>query len=66
MSWHSLFAAREVKKQVFQVASFMLEASADDLNMVNGIISVRGVPQKALPSAEYSMSMRSTTRRGNS
>jgi carbon-monoxide dehydrogenase large subunit len=51
----ALFAAREVKKQVFQVASFMLEASADDLNMVNGIISVRGVPQKALPLERIAM-----------
>jgi carbon-monoxide dehydrogenase large subunit len=48
----ALYATREVKKQIFQVASGLLEVSADDLELVNGVISVRGVPQKALPLAQ--------------
>ncbi|HEV2653953.1 MAG TPA: molybdopterin cofactor-binding domain-containing protein, partial [Ktedonobacteraceae bacterium] len=51
----ALFATREVKKQVLQIAGGMLEASPDDLEIANNIISVRGVPQKAIPLAQIAM-----------
>src|SRR5258707_7905201 len=51
----ALFATREVKKQVLQIAGGMLEASPDDLELSNNIISVRGVPQKAIPLAQVAM-----------
>jgi carbon-monoxide dehydrogenase large subunit len=51
----ALFATREVKKQVLQIAGAMLEASPDDLQIVNSIVSVRGVPQKAIPLAQIAM-----------
>jgi aerobic carbon-monoxide dehydrogenase large subunit len=51
----ALFATREVKKQVLQIAGGMLEASPDDLELANNIISVRGVPQKAIPLAQVAM-----------
>jgi carbon-monoxide dehydrogenase large subunit len=51
----ALFATREVKKQVLQIAGAMLEASPDDLEIVNSLISVRGVPQKVIPLAQIAM-----------
>ena len=51
----ALFAAREVKQQVLQIAAAMLEASPDDLELASGTISVRGVPQKAIPLAQIAM-----------
>src|SRR5260221_2326897 len=50
-----LAASREVKKQVLQIAGAMLEASPDDLELANSMISVRGVPQKAIPLAQIAM-----------
>jgi carbon-monoxide dehydrogenase large subunit len=44
----ALFASREVKKQVFQIAGAMLEASPDDLELSQGMVAVRGVPQKLM------------------
>src|SRR5258707_649052 len=46
---------REEKKQVLQIAGAMLEASPDDLELANSMISVRGVPQKAIPLAQIAM-----------
>ena len=51
----ALFATREVKKQVLSIAGAMLEASPDDLEIANSTISVRGVPQKAIPLAQIAM-----------
>jgi len=51
----ALFATREVKKQVLQIAGGMLEASPDDLELANNIIAVRGVPQKSIPLAQIAM-----------
>ena len=43
-------AALEMRERVFQIAAHMLEASADDLDMEGGVVSVRGTPaaQKTL------------------
>ncbi|HEV8297042.1 MAG TPA: xanthine dehydrogenase family protein molybdopterin-binding subunit, partial [Acidimicrobiales bacterium] len=43
-----LGAATELRAKVLDVASEMLEASADDLEIVDGVISVRGVPSVTL------------------
>jgi carbon-monoxide dehydrogenase large subunit len=51
----ALFASREIKKQVLQIAGAMLEASPDDLEIANSMISVRGVPQKVIPLAQIAM-----------
>ena len=51
----ALFASREIKKQVLQIAGAMLEASPDDLEMSQGMVAVRGVPQKAIPLAQIAM-----------
>lgn len=41
-----LAAARDARSQVFAIAAEMLEASADDLELRDGRIMVRGVPDK--------------------
>ena len=41
-------ATRAVKGKVLQIAAKMLEANADDLEIVDGSISVRGTPAKAV------------------
>jgi carbon-monoxide dehydrogenase large subunit len=42
-------AARSVKEKALQVAAELLEVSADDLELRDGIVSVRGVPDRQLP-----------------
>lgn len=41
-----LAAARDARSQVFAIAAEMLEASADDLELRDGKVMVRGVPDK--------------------
>jgi CO/xanthine dehydrogenase Mo-binding subunit len=41
-----LAAARDARKQVFTIASEMLEASAEDMELRDGKVMVRGVPEK--------------------
>jgi CO/xanthine dehydrogenase Mo-binding subunit len=43
-----LAAAQETRQQILQVASEMLEASIDDLEIANGNVVVKGVPGKSL------------------
>jgi carbon-monoxide dehydrogenase large subunit len=57
----ALFAAREVREKVFQIASAMMEANPVDLELVNGMITVKGVPQKALPLAQIAMQVYSSS-----
>ncbi len=45
-------AAREAKERILKVASIMLEASADDLELVNGSVNVKGAPDKSLTIAQ--------------
>jgi CO/xanthine dehydrogenase Mo-binding subunit len=50
-------AALEAKKQVLSIASAQLEASPDDLEIVNGKIQVKGSPENAVTLAQiYSLS----------
>lgn len=45
-------AALAAKKRMFDVAASMMEVSPDDLEVANGKVSVRGVPNKSLTVAE--------------
>jgi CO/xanthine dehydrogenase Mo-binding subunit len=45
-------AARSVREKALQVAAQLLEVSADDLDLHDGIISVRGVPDRQVPLAQ--------------
>lgn len=44
--------ATAVREQVVHLAAHLLEASADDIELVDGMVSVRGVPASARPLAE--------------
>jgi carbon-monoxide dehydrogenase large subunit len=50
-----LYGTRKVKETVLRIASGMLEASPDDLQIEEAIISVKGAPQRALPLAQIAM-----------
>ena len=45
----ALNAAGKVRQKVLDAAAHLLEANPDDLDLVNGVISVRGSPEVALP-----------------
>jgi len=47
----SLHTARALKDQVLEVASHLMEASAEDLEIVDGNVGVKGVPARAKPLA---------------
>jgi CO/xanthine dehydrogenase Mo-binding subunit len=47
-----LRAAEDARDQVLRIAASELEASIDDLEMVDGTISVRGVPAKSMSLAD--------------
>lgn len=44
----ALIAARQVKEKTLRIAAAMLEAQESDLELAEGKVQVRGVPQKAL------------------
>lgn len=43
-----LIAAREVREKALAIAASLLEADKDDLEMANGTVFVRGVPNKSI------------------
>ena len=45
-------ASAAAKKRMFEVAATMMEVSPDDLEVVNGTVSVKGVPGKSVTVAE--------------
>src|SRR5207248_216458 len=47
-----LRAAEDARDQVLRVAASELEASMEDLELVDGVIKVRGVPSKSLSLAD--------------
>lgn len=49
-----LKAAGEVREKILRVASLLLEANADDLEIAGGVVSIKGVPQAAIPLAGLS------------
>ncbi|HUR77892.1 MAG TPA: xanthine dehydrogenase family protein molybdopterin-binding subunit [Acidimicrobiales bacterium] len=48
----TLHTARALKRKVLDLASDLLEASADDLEIVGGLVGVKGVPVSARPLSE--------------
>lgn len=45
-------AAGEAKKHLFEIAATMMEASADDLEVADGMVRVKGSPSSAIPIAD--------------
>jgi CO/xanthine dehydrogenase Mo-binding subunit len=53
-----LQAAREARTQVLDIAAEEFEAASDDLEIVDGVVRVRGVPERSIPLHELaSMTM---------
>ncbi len=50
-----VFVAREVRGRVLDLVGAMLEVSPADLEIVDGTVSVRGAPAKAVPLAQVAM-----------
>jgi len=47
-----MLAAREARQQALAIAAEELEASVDDLEIIDGKVQVRGVPSQAIPLAK--------------
>ncbi len=45
-------AALEVRDKVVAIASHLMEAAPEDLDVVDGVVSVRGTPARAMPLAQ--------------
>ena len=45
-------AAREVRRRLLDLAADHFEASADDLEIKDGIVQVKGVPDRTIPIGE--------------
>ncbi len=50
-------AAREVRRSVLREAAALLEVSADDLELSDGAVTVRGVPERSLTLAQVARSL---------
>ncbi|MFE3058739.1 xanthine dehydrogenase family protein molybdopterin-binding subunit [Nocardia sp. NPDC059239] len=50
-----VLASRELKRRILDIASAFLEASVDDLQIENGIVSVKGAPGASVPMAQIAM-----------
>src|SRR5439155_18375415 len=50
-----IVTTRKLKDQVLAIASGMLEISPDDLEIIEGVVTPKGVPQKAIPLAQIAM-----------
>ena len=51
----ALHTARKLREKVLEVASHLMEANADDLEIVDGAVGVRGVPVSAKPLAQIAV-----------
>ena len=49
------FATRKIKHKVLRIAAGMLEVATDDLEIVEGVVRVKGVADKALPLGNVAM-----------
>jgi carbon-monoxide dehydrogenase large subunit len=54
----SLHGARALRAKVFEVAAHLFEASAEDMELSDGAVSVRGVPARALSLGEIAEAVR--------
>src|SRR5439155_3001780 len=50
-----LYTTRKIKEKVLAIASRLLEISPEDLELSDGIITPKGVPDKAIPLAEIAL-----------
>jgi carbon-monoxide dehydrogenase large subunit len=50
-----MVTTRQVKDQVLAIAGELLEISPADLEIVNGVVRAKGVPQKSIPLGEIAM-----------
>ncbi|GCE24890.1 xanthine dehydrogenase [Dictyobacter alpinus] len=57
-------AAQDARQQILQIASDMLEASVEDLEIENGAVAVKGVPGKSLTLQKIATASTSYSRRG--
>jgi carbon-monoxide dehydrogenase large subunit len=48
-------AALQLKEKLVQIAAHLLEANVDDLEVDNGVVSVKGTPQAAVPFVQLAM-----------
>jgi aerobic carbon-monoxide dehydrogenase large subunit len=48
----TLMSTRKLKQHVLAIASGMLEISPEDLEIVDGVVTPKGVPQKSIPLAQ--------------
>ena len=48
-------ATRKVKHKVLRIAAGMLEVATDDLEVVGGVVRVKGVADKSLPLGNVAM-----------
>jgi carbon-monoxide dehydrogenase large subunit len=49
------FATRKIKQKVLRIAAGMLEVAADDLEIVNGMVRVKGAPDRSLALGNVAM-----------
>jgi len=49
------FATRRIKNKVLRIAAALLEVAADDLEIADSVITVKGVPEKTMPLANVAM-----------
>jgi carbon-monoxide dehydrogenase large subunit len=50
-----VYGSRELKRRVLDIASHLLEANADDLEIVDGVVTVKGAPGASVPMAQIAM-----------
>jgi len=50
-----VYGARELRTRILDIAAHMLEASPDDLDIVDGIVSVKGAPGAPVPMGRIAM-----------
>ena len=48
----AMLTAQAVRQKLFQVAGHLLEANADDLELVDGTVRIKGSPSRSLPLVE--------------
>jgi carbon-monoxide dehydrogenase large subunit len=49
------FASRKIKRKALRIAAGMLEVAADDLEIVNGMVRVKGAPDRLVPLGNVAM-----------
>ncbi|GEL21553.1 xanthine dehydrogenase [Pseudonocardia sulfidoxydans NBRC 16205] len=50
-----VYGSRELRKRVLEIATHILEASVDDLDIADGVVSVKGAPGASVPMAQIAM-----------